>query len=68
MYVHIPFTVITIATGVLTAGIILAIGGTLAGWNIWNMLTSPTAWLIYSILLVLVAVALFKYFMSKDSR
>jgi hypothetical protein len=68
MYRHIPFTVITIAIGILIAGIVLAIGGTLAGWDIWNMLTSPTAWLIYSILFALAVVALFKYFMSKDSR
>lgn len=68
MYRHIPFTVITIATGILIAGVVLAVGGTLAGWNICNLLTSPTAWLIYSILLTLVTVALFKYFMSKDSR
>lgn len=68
MYRHIPFTVITIVIGVLIAGLVFVIGGTLAGLNILSMLVSPTAYLIYVILLALTVWAVFKYFISRDSR
>lgn len=68
MYRHIPFTIITIGVGVLFAATILLVGGMLAGWNVWKMVTSPTAWLVYAALLFVAVVALFKYFLSKDER
>lgn len=68
MYKHIPFTIITIGVGVVTAALVLMLGGLLAGWNIWAMLTSPTAWLIYTIVFGIAVVAVFKYFFDRDSR
>lgn len=68
MYRHIPFTVITIGVGVVFAALVLLIGGILAGWNILAIVTSPTAWLLYTILFGVAVVALFKYFLSKDER
>lgn len=68
MYRHIPFTIITVGVGAVTAALILLIGGLLAGWNILAMLTSPTAWLLYTILFGVAVVAVFKYFLSRDER
>lgn len=53
---------------VAVAAIVLIIGGLLAGWDIWGMLTSSTALLIYVILLIVIVIALFKWFYDKDTR
>jgi hypothetical protein len=68
MYRHIPFTVITLGVGVLTAALILMLGGLLAGWNILAMLTSRTAFLVYTVLFTIGVTVLFKYFYDKDRR
>jgi hypothetical protein len=54
--------------GVIAASLVLAVGGLLAGWNLWNMLTSSTALLIYTIVFGIAIVAVFKYFIDRDSR
>ena len=68
MYRHIPFTIVTIGVGTIVAALALALGGLLAGWDIWSMLVSPTAWLVYTLIFGIAVIALFKYFFNRDSR
>lgn len=68
MYRHIPFTAITLGVGILTAASILLLGGLLAGWNVFAMLTSRTAFLVYTVLFTIGVTILFKYFYDRDER
>lgn len=67
-YKHIPYIVITLIVSVLLALLMFIIGGSLAGWNVWGMLGSPMAFLIYAIILVLLVVAIFKHFSDSNAR
>jgi hypothetical protein len=68
MYRHIPFTILALGVCISLGALVLLIGGLLAGWDVWSMLTSPTASLIYLILFTIVVVGVFKYFIGKDDR
>lgn len=53
-----PFSKILILISVIAVGLaLLCIGGTMAGWDIVGALTSSTAVLIYSILLLVTLLA-----------
>ena len=69
MYKHIPFTVVALSALLFVALVLLLVGGTIAGWNIWHGITSPIAYLIYVVAaIVIVTIVFFKYFYNSGAR
>lgn len=65
---RIPFLAIAVAVCIVLGVATLVIGGLFAGWDIWGILTSPSALLIYLVLFLIIVFLAFKYFCSKDTR
>lgn len=68
MLKHIPFTVLALTAGAVVALLILLIGGALAGWNLWRIVTSPMAYFIYTVLVIAVVTVVFKYFCDNEVK
>lgn len=65
---RIPFLAIAVAVCIVLSVTTLVIGGLFAGWDIWGILTSQSALLIYLVLFLIIVFLAFKYFCSKDTR